>query len=315
MSGALAKLRAILEAGGKEARAIERLIGETFYDAADTVPDMFRRGRRFARGDENLGKQFGVEIRRPDSYSAEIYALNSPAKGHAEMSYITQPGPSDSFRFPYARPRVEFDTTLLANRLNNFGDAFGSGGGSGRGVYGAMFGSLLEDPDLVNVTSSLSSRNEHRRNFNQAAALLREPRLSRQIAVDPYQLLGPAAESGPELFMRRAAPDQVGALQGAGALQTLARLEKTYSKESRDSALSGPLRSLYEDLIPRIEDPAAFKTGAGLLRKSEAEPRFYDTVGEAALRRAALVSDIVEGRPNARRHLFQGLEYRSGGRV
>jgi hypothetical protein len=115
--------------------------------------------------------------------------------------------------------------------------------------------------------------------------------------------------------MRRAAPDQVGALQGAGALQTLARLEKTYSKESRDSALSGPLRSLYEDLIPRIEDPAAFKTGAGLLRKSEAEPRFYDTVGEAALRRAALVSDIVEGRPNARRHLFQGLEYRSGGRV
>lgn len=315
MSGALNKLRAIMEAGGKEARALERLIGETFYDAADSVPDMFKRGRQFARGDEDLGKQFGVEIRRPDPYSAKVYSRDGLARGPAEMSYVPHPDPSDSFKFPYSRPRVEFETSLLAGPSSITNGAFGTGTGSGRGVYGAMFGSLLENPDLVNVTSSLSSRNEHRRNFNQAAALLREPRLARQIAVDPYQLWGPAGEWDPERFMRRAPPDQVGSLQGSGALQTLSRLERVYGKEPRDSDLRGPLRSLYEDLIPRIEDPAEFKRGAGLLRRSEAEPRFYDTIGDSALRRAALVSDIVEGRPGARRHLFQGLEYRAGGRV
>lgn len=313
MGGALAKLRAVLEEGGKGARALERRIGEAFYEAADTVPDMFRRGRTYAKGDEGLSKQFGVEIRRPDPYSAKVFSLDGLARGPAEMSYVYHPEPSDSFQFPYSRPRVTFETAELAGPTSVTQGAFGTGAGSGRGVYAAMFGSLLNEPDLVNLPSSLSSRNEHRRNFNQAAALLRDPRLAKQIATDPYQVWGALIE--PEKFMTRPAADQVGALQGSGALQTLARLEATRAKEPSYSALRGPLRALYEDLIPRIEDPEAFKVGAGLLRKSEAEPRFYDTVGEAALRRAALVSDIVEGRPNARRHLFQGLEYRRGGRV
>jgi hypothetical protein len=125
--------------------------------------------------------------------------------------------------------------------------------------------------------------------------------------------VGPIIE--PERFMRRPPEEQVGALQAQGALETLRKLETVYGKEPRDSPIKGALQRMYEELIPRIGDPAEFTEAAGKLRRAEAAPHIYDTIGEAALRRAALVSDIVEGRPGARRHLFQGLEYRAGGRV
>ena len=51
-----------------------------------------------------------------------------------------------------------------------------------------------------------------------------------------------------------------------------------------------------------------------LLRRSGAPAIMYDTVGDAALRRAALVNDIMERR-SGRGHLYDLLEYSRGGRV
>jgi hypothetical protein len=208
---------------------------------------------------------------------------------------------------------IEFDTSGL-NDPNGHG-----GGGAGRGVYAAMYGSLLDDPNKINFASRLSPRNEHRRNYNQSAALLRDPRLARQILIDPYQYDGANVvrdRPTPQEFMRRPPEDQVGAMQALGALQLYKRLGRTINHPDTYPDRVARMRSTFGDLLQHEEDPRSFAAGANLLRNSGAPSLVYDTIGASALRRAALVSDIVGERPGGiRKSLLHGLEYRRGGVV
>lgn len=176
MSGPLQKLfTAMLNGAGAQTK-LERAIGEEFYRAADDVPDMFRRGRYYRSSRPGLEEQFGVKFADHGPYSTRVSVPGRSTVGDARMDYVRHPGPSDTFAFPHERPRVMFDTVDLSAGVG------GGGEGTGRQAYAAMYGDLLlDDPKLVNMvdTTGLTSRNEHRRNYNMAAAMLRDPRLSR----------------------------------------------------------------------------------------------------------------------------------------
>lgn len=309
--GPLTKLLTALVNGASAQKKLERAIGEEFYRAADDTPDMFRRGRRYGQSRADLENQFGVQFR---DYPGSTSVAVPGASGKASMDYVMNPDPSDTATFPRRRPRVMFDTSMLAPPGTY------SGAGAGRGAYAAMFGTLLENPELVNMVAStgLTRRNEHRRNFNQAAALLRAPELSRQIALDPFQFAH-QRRVDPEQFMKRSPIEQVGALQAEGALQTVRRLDETAhaAKGARGDAFAARLQEARRRAFSS-SDPADFSALATLLREGEAfgvPKSLYDTIGEGALRRAALVSDIVDGRPGWREGLYSGLEFARGGRV
>jgi len=310
--GPLAKLLTALINGASAQKKLERAVGEEFYRAADDVPDMFRRGRRYGQSRADLENQFGVQFR---DYPGSTSVTVPGAAGKASMDYVMSPGPSDTATFPRYRPRVMFDTSMLAPPGTS------SGAGAGRGAYAAMFGTLLENPELVNMVDStgLTRRNEHRRNLNQAAALLRAPELSRQIALDPFQFAH-QRRVDPEQFMRRSPVEQVGALQAEGALQTIRRMDET-AHAAKGKAGGEEFAAKLQEARRRAfrsSDPADFSVLATLLREGESlgiPKSLYDTIGEGALRRAALVSDIVDGRPGARANLYSGLEFARGGGV
>ncbi len=328
MAGALSLLKQLLAIDNRAARAVERTIGEEFYRAADTTPSMFQRGRSFAEGRAGLEDQFGVKfedlpqgnatlvnlpgqrIEYAPTISEHVYDLSV----HPKNSLTKNAGIAGSGSFyPKDTRFMEFDTSGLA--------PFGSygGGGAGRGAYAAMYGDLLDDPRKINFTSALSQRNEHRRNYNQAAALLRDKRLARQILVDPFQYDGAGLardRPNPQYFMERSPEEQVGALQAQGALQLYNKILKTADHKDVYPDMRDEVRGLLGDDFYHSEDPASFAAMANTLRRSGAPSREYDTIGASALRRAALIADIVGERSGGiRRSLLDGLEYRRGGKV
>lgn len=328
MSGALRLLQRLLDVDGRSARAVERTIGEELYRAADTTPDMFQRGRSFADGRAGLEAQFGVQfedlpqgdatlvnlpgqrIEYAPTISEHVYdAAISPKSALTKNAGIAGSG---SF-YPNDTRFMEFDTSGLAP----FG-AYG-GGGAGRGAYAAMYGDLLDDPRKINFASTLSQRNEHRRNYNQAAALLRDKRLAKQILIDPFQYDGSGLtrdRPNPQHFMERSPEEQVGALQAQGALQLYRKILKTAEHPDVFPDRRDAIRGLLGDEFYHSEDPASFAAMANDLRTSGAPSREFDTIGASALRRAALLADIVGERPGGiRRSLLTGLEYRRGGKV
>ncbi len=329
MSGALRTLKMLLDYKPKrETQAIERAIGEEFYRAADTTPSMFQRGRSFAEGRAGLEDQFGVKFEDLPQGNATLVNLPGqrieypPTISEHEFELAIDP------KYPFTKPSgiagsgsyyqkdtrfMEFDTSGLA--------PFGSygGGGAGRGAYAAMYGDLLDDPRKINFTSALSHRNEHRRNYNQAAALLRDKRLARQILIDPQQYTGATLARdlpNPKYFMERSPEEQVGALQAQGALQLYNKILKTANHKDTYPEMRDEVLGILGDDFYHSEDPASFAAMANTLRRSGAPSREYDTIGASALRRAALIADIVGERPGGiRRSLLDGLEYRRGGKV
>lgn len=324
MPGGLEILRAALASGGRDAARAVNAIGDRFYQAADDVPDMFQRGRQFGHNRWALGDQFGVHF-APNPEEPGQTLVNTPGLRISDMATMTE-SPYDkaiadevfggSLRHARElgnRTMVGFDTSGLYDPNAGYGQF--SGAGAGRGVYGAMFGSLLDDPDKLNYVTSLSARNQHRRNYNQAAALLRDPRLSRQILTDPFQVKHTERPIDQLDFLNMPPEHQVGTFQAEGALQTLNRLERLARNGQTFDEMRSPIRDIYEDIIPHSYDPYDFTRAAGILRRSGASPELYDTIGASALKRAALVHDIAAGTPDARAHLFSGLEFRRGGGV
>lgn len=336
MAGALnvlAKLKTALEPGGKEARRLMELIGEQFYTAADETPAMFQRGRKYALTDDGLSQQFGVRIDR-DMGTAEsgLPRPQSPGAGYFYDSNLAAKGPASMFSVDYPEmvkggwgadnlnkdeigeyfdPNTRFAEIDAFNLKSPRGEG---GGGAGRGVYAAMYGSLLQDPRLVNYTSALSKRNEHRRSYNQSAALLRDPRLAKQILADTYQLPTNPDYRRPVRFRQLTPEGQVGLLQSEGALELMKRIGATARSADLYPGVREKLYDITTRVLPQSEDPADFALAADALRRSGAPAHLYDTIGASALRKAALVNDVVGGRP-MRRSLLEGLEYRVGGRV
>lgn len=327
MSAALNMLKRILALGGKDAERVATRVGDEFYRAAEEIPDMFQRGRKYALTDPGLEQQFGLQIDRslaqPGTSSGSGSGFFIPptgtARGSASMSVVDMPEMAknrwdqgrifdDFSKLPMNARFAEIDASNLSKPGSH------GGGGAGRGAYAAMYGSLLQDPRIINYTSALSARNAYRRNFNQAAALLRDPKLSKQIMVDPDQIRNMYDVSDAMQFRALVPEDQVGRLQIEGALQTLDRLEKTARHPEAFDDARGPLGRIMRETLQNAEDPKEFARAADLLRSSGAPAHLWDTVGASALRRAALVGDIVEGR-RLRRDLFRGVEFRRGGAV
>lgn len=325
MSAALNLLKRILSGGGRDAERAVVKIGDEFYRAADEVPDMFQRGRKYALTDPGLEQQFGVRIDRSlGPEGAFIYDAGGNAKGPASLNTVPYDemaknrwdqgrvfGDSGAFgSLPTNTKFTEFDTFNLATPRGQ-----SNGGGAGRGVYAAMFGMMARDPNLLNYTSALTKRNAHRRSYNQAAALLREPSLARRIMVDPDQLTNTLDSAyDPMVFRRRSPEEQVGRLQSEGALSVLERLEKLQRHPETYDDARPHIRDLLTRGLAREEDPAYFARAADMLRRTGGPSHLYDTIGASALRRAALLGDIVEG-DRVRRNLFSGLEFAQGGRV
>lgn len=318
MEGALTRLlRAIVE-GGATARAAERKVGEGYTRAAADESRMFQRGPSFARTDDGLEQQFGTRIDRSMGPEGALVWTDGAARGPAswqDYSFADMAGAGvvphmtrrEFNRFPLGTTFREFDTSQMGTATGQ------GGGGAGRSAYATLFGALVQDPSLMNVSSSLSGRNQHRRNFNQAAAILREPRLSKQIIADPSQFRE-AGMRDPMEFLRRAPSEQLGALQTEGALQTMSKVRRTARHSETYDTKRGDLQSIIDYLIPFEEDPLEFVKAANLLRRSGADPLAYDTVGASALRKAAIVDDIFNNR-TVRKSLLPGLEFRRGGSV
>ena len=321
MAKGLNQLRKILLAGGLDAKKAERLIGETFFTAADDVPGFFQRGRTFADGTKGLEEQFGTRVNREGNF-AEIFANDPRTLGPAILDTYSQKRmlekmfANDNLRraeiseFPKQTNFVEYNTSDLE------GPNLSGGTGAGKGVYATLFGMLNEDPYAVNFTSALTDRNKHRRSYNQAAAILREPKLGKKILIDPYQVTHtPDGKSPrPRQFMKMDPVEQVGRLQAEGALQTLRRLENTMRSRDTYPAQLPMIRDIAEETVPFGETSGDFARAADNLRRSGAPASYYDTIGASALRKAGLIDDLFSQR-GLRRDLFQGLEFRRGGPV
>lgn len=325
-------LRRILTGGGRDAERAVVKIGDEFYRAADDVPDMFQRGRKYALTDPGLEQQFGVRIDRSlgrpgtsAGYGSGFFypPHGANADGGATLSVSDYPEMAKS-RWDTGRvfgtaedfgelPKNTRFAQIGAYDLHGKGSS--AGAGEGKGVYAAMYGSLLQDPRVINYTSALTKRNAHRRSYNQAAALLRDPRLAKQIMVDPDQLTNTLdAAYNPMVFRRRSPEEQVGRLQSEGALSVLERLEKLERHPETFDDARPHVRDLLKRGLAKEEDPGYFARAADMLRRTGGPSYLYDTIGASALRRAALLGDIVEG-DRVRRNLFSGLEFAQGGPV
>lgn len=95
--------------------------------------------------------------------------------------------------------------------------------GSGTKLYAAAFGDLANKPGEANFSDSLTQLNGIRRNYNQSAAILREPRLLDQILTHRSQMYGVPITN---TTVHRGSPQRaVGALQLAGHERTLSKLD------------------------------------------------------------------------------------------
>jgi hypothetical protein len=331
MSSALLKLlRAAMDARAPAPvpRAQTGALGQVFMDQARDNPAMFQRGRSFADSLEGLQDQFGVEF---SSYRGTAPSPSSPMEMRVRGGMAAHPASYHAMTFgdyldgmprshvdirrgfqdlTDSSPIVEFDTTGFATSDT----PLSAGGGSGRGGYAALFGAQRLNPGAVNFAEGLSGRNQHRRNYNQAAAIMRDPALADRIALGRDQVKLAARELPKGDFRGMAPSDQVGLLQTEGALRTMQRLGQTRIHPDTHPDIEPQIRRMIGELIPFEDDPSEFARAANILRRSGAPASYYDTIGASALKRAALAEDVLSGAP-LRRHLFDGLEYCAGGSV
>jgi hypothetical protein len=351
VSGALELIRAALEALGS-ATARERLpqsaakVGETFMRGAE-LPGTFARGKQFAGTPQGLADQFGVGLRKPIPMDSDLaktydYYMSSNPSAVRPEGIPSLFGTLASKRMLLSGNAAGFepigkllDAGLLSNdRDYHVWDTSGlnAGAGEGQRLYGAAFGNLLNrGPEATNVTQGLSGLNQLRRSYNQASALMRDPRLAKQILVSPSQLKTLGVDPG--YFHGMDPTQQVGALQLAGAQGALTSMKNALEVDAdrvRNPYTDPTWRTnqrqrsvdMYGIAAPAFFNPSSSMVGDPTSAKMLANAYQMSplsgnaSIGPRTLTKLGIVQGALGGTSfDDLANRFQGLEYRRGGSV
>ncbi len=254
-----AALRNLRAAAQDSARAGK--VGQAFMDASKQ-PDFWERGPSFADNVQGLNAQFGTESRTPyngDAYAFAVRGARGPASGKVYDRLGDIGGayaPDDaapwmaSGALPGKAPYHTFDTLDM-----------GEGRGAGQRVYPSLFGMVRNDPGAYNIVEQLSNVNANRRNYNQAAAVMRDPEMSKRVLIAPSQLrstFGKAESKDPARLVdwqRQTPAQQVGALQLMAAANALEQMGRTNVAPQLERVLQNPYSAANLQSLVRGWDP------------------------------------------------------------
>lgn len=308
-------------------------VGEQYMHHARNNPDFFVRGRQFADTEEGLAQQFDVapavrlgfdERDLIRSVYGDVY------RGPKGSSFENRdPGLYEFHERPTSYG-AQWPEQVLGRRpqfVSEF-DAQGLNRGSGLGqkLYASAYGALRQSPDMVNASSSLTPVNAARRSFNQASAIARDPRLSKQILTADSQLRRLGLSGVTPSALHRMQPDQmVGALQLAGNASMLRQLGSDLGVANRHllgqrrAANPSALRHLIgiNKALQNVEhtrgwDDESLKELREALRVAK-EVELEVGLGDKSARRLGLSLRALDGLDVA--PLTNSLEFGRGGRV
>lgn len=311
-------------------------VGEAYFGAAQANPQLFEKGRQFGRSTEELAKQFGVEapvMNAGDDISRAFWGDRSwGARGS-----VRERGPSffnnglDEYHNDLMSVNPEKLEEMRAagwdlNRINQLRHydttSLNKNTGAGTKLYAAAYGDLANKPGEVNFADTLTQLNGIRRNYNQSAAILREPRLLDQILTHKTQVQGVPMSA---TMLHRGSPQRaVGALQLAGHERTLTKLDSamrdTQNMLRRDPEgyqhYAEPMLKLSRAINQLDEvggqDLTALK-GLALAIRGSPVPGL-PPIGPKTTRRMSLAFRALDGE-DIPRDLTTHLEYADGGVV
>lgn len=349
---ALARLESSMSKAPDAERAMGK-IGEGFQ-AAYATPGALQKGRTFASTPAGLAQQFDTEapqLRLPtdagDVASTEIHIpsdLPSDPSGqfhryaHDEFlrNFQGDYGVRDHIANGALDPTGQFwhaNTMDLGNSTT--GGAVRNAGGRFYGVMDGMLSNANRQRPTYNFSDTYTQANVLRRPYGMSDSLARDPKLAGRLLVSPELLDGiysspvgmqPGARA--TRFTSLPATEQIGGLQAVGARQTLQALKDTLDRTGQHLDMSRKMKAAPAAIDNIAGQKSGLETLVGRMFDDDATPMTFERaaqvarglpggglLGPAALRKARLTTDFLDGSAPADTSLYRGLGFAAGGLV
>lgn len=314
MSGALKMLKAMLLRDGESelVRRAEQAVGERFLTAAEN-PKMFVKPKDLGKDNDSILRNTGGSFQELSNGSFLYYPSAGGAALHRPVT-VARHMRSDLHRdAPWLTPQAVSELPVDGNFYRIDTADLHQGTGAGKEAYGAIYQRILNDPKGHNFTDALTDANVLRRNYNMGAALMRDQKAGRRILLDSDQAPHHKNIDVGE-FRYRYPEEQLGVLQSEAALGVLERLQRLAGLQ-QDPNRRGALARIAEDLTT-AQRPEYWRGAAELIRTpGKGGPQHNPgskLIGPSALKRAAIVNDLLDGK-SIEPSFFEQLEFRHGG--